>query len=360
MRGAIVMSNCGICQNPVPRHQSFCSKCGARRRFLTTKFVAKQGVFARLKSFLKELSRSEAEKEAERHIEAGFNLCQYGGVGAAIPDHEEAVQLSPSPDNKSILAITYSGAGDERLGKFGFGGPLRELESSAYREEKAEEILFSASKLRQLEEGERLQYSEAYEELDKALNGALTMYDKSVDMDKRRGYLGRACAFSEVAGRILRVHGIIPYPLAKNLKGKPVQYGFAQLGICVKEEVPDLQFAVEIVWLYEHAEADYQDALRLDPTDAESYVGLSHVQQKLGKANEATNHLSKALAILNKAIQADNEDEQSYSERAKIFEEFGEIDAAISDLERVLALSTRESGVDATRQRIERLRKKKE
>jgi tetratricopeptide (TPR) repeat protein len=331
----------------------------------TTRSVTKESVFARLKNFLKELFRSEEEKEAQRHLEAGFDLGRYG-FEAALDDHEEAVRLRPSDVNRSILATTYLGAGDERLGLMTFGGPIYQLTSWTSGEVKAKEILSWVSKVRQLEGKEFGRYSEAYEGLNKALDGALEMYDNACRTDSTHptAYQRRARAFHLVADGILMAQGIFPVRFSKHSadqpKGEPIQYGNAQLGICIRKEMPDLDFLVEIMWLYEHAVEDYQTALRLDPTDTESYVGLAHVQQKLGKGEEATNNLNKALAILNRAIQADNTDERSYSKRAQIFEELGEIELAISDLERLLTLSKCEFELDATRQKIEKLRKRKE
>jgi tetratricopeptide (TPR) repeat protein len=124
--------------------------------------------------------------------------------------------------------------------------------------------------------------------------------------------------------------------------------------------MPDLEFLTEIIWLYEQAEENYKEALRLDPTDTSSCIKLSYVMGQLGKRNEANDYLDKALAILNKAILVDNEDKRSYSERAEIFKELGKIELAISDLERLLTLSTSEFELDQTRQKIEELRKSKE
>ena len=361
------MSDCRICQNSVSRYQTFCSKCGARQRVDTTEVDIRQGVFARLKSFLKELFRSEAEREAERHLQAGFNLGQYG-FEAAIPDHEEAVRLNPS--HKSVLATTYLGAGDERLSHPGGfpGGPLGELVSFSKisAERKAEEILSWVSKVRQSEEGYAFQLIEAGKGLDEALDGALAMYDSSVRLDRANphAYSGRARAFHKVADGILMAYSIFPLRSlrrsANERDGKPVQYGNARLGICIRQEMPDLKLGAEIVWLYGHAEEDYKEALRLDSTDTKSCVELSHVLGQLGKRDEATDYFDRALAILNKAILVDNDDERSYCERAEIFEELGEIELAISDLERVLTLSTWEFKLDGTRRKIGELRRSKE
>lgn len=359
------MGKCRVCQNSIPEHRTFCSACGARQTVATPRRTTRRNVFSRLKDSLSEVFRSETEKR----FDAACELARFG-FDAAIPSLEEVLDLEPeNPRFRNTLAVFYAGAGDERLSHPGGfpGGPLGELRSGTFGEVKAKEILSWVSKVRQLEKGELLQYSEAYEGLDKALNGSLAMFNKSLDMDTTysHGYSGRAGAFHNVADGILMAYGIFPVRFlthsVNELKGKPVQYGNEQVGICIKREMPDLEeFAAEILWLYEKAEDDYQEALRLDPTDAQSYVELSHVLRQLGKGNEATNNLNKALAILNKAIQADNMDKQSYSERARIFEELGEIDIAIVDLERVLTFSTRQFDIHFTKLKIEELRKSKE
>lgn len=192
------------------------------------------------------------------------------------------------------------------------------------------------------------------------------MYDNSITMFSGNsiGHSGQASAYQQVADGILMAYGIFPVRFLKHsvseLKGERVQYGNAQLGIFIKQEMPDLEFITEILWLYEQAEDKYEQALRLDPTDTRSCIELSHVLRQLGKKKEATDYIDKALAILNKAILADNEDERSYSERAEIFQELGKIELAISDLERLLTISTRQYEIDSTRRKIEKLRKGKE
>jgi tetratricopeptide (TPR) repeat protein len=299
-------------------------------------------------------------------MNAGFDLALYGRMEAAIPDHEKAARLDPSPALKSILSTTYVGAGDERLGIQWGGGPLGELRRDSGKL-KAEEILSWVSKVRQLEGKGVFERTEAREGLDEALDGSLRMYDKALVMDPASSlaYGGRGRAFHKLADHILMPYGIFPIDCmtywANKSEGKLVRYGSAQLGMFRRrrQKMPDLQFVVEILWLYECACKDYQDALRLDPTNADSYVELSHVQRHLGKVDEASKNLGKALAILNMAIQADNADEQSYSERAEIFEELGEIDLAIADLQRLLTLSTSEYRLYFIKWAIEELRKRK-
>jgi tetratricopeptide (TPR) repeat protein len=120
---------------------------------------------------------------------------------------------------------------------------------------------------------------------------------------------------------------------------------------------PDIKFLPEILWLYEQAREDYEEALALDPTETECYLGLYSVLNILGKGDESAKCISKALAILNRAIDVDNADVRSYSQRAEIFEQLGHIDLAISDLERLLSLTIKESSdIKPTRERIEKLR----
>ena len=357
------MNNCRICQNSVPQYQAFCPICGARQILDTTSGIARKSVFVRLKSSFEDFFRSEVDKEAERYRERGFDMGQYG-FEAAVPYHEKAAKLNKS--NKYILAITYAGAGNERLGMWGGGGPINELRLWTEGKAKAKEILSWVSKLRELEgKVEFLQYHEAYEGLNTVLNGSLEMYDNSIRVDSNYagGYSERARAFHKVADGILWAYGITPIcsltHTVNEPKGKIVQYGNVILGICLKQEMPELVLVTEILWFYKEAEEGFHKALQRDPTDAELYVELSYVQRHLDKGNEAVNNLSKALTILNRAIHADKADEKSYSERAKIFEEFGEIDLAIADLERALTLLTWEFKIDSIKQKIAELRKRK-
>ena len=365
------MGNCRICQDSVPRYQTFCSHCGTRQTFTTARGSARRNAVSRLKDFFSETFRSETEKR----FDAACELARFG-FDAAIPDLEEIINLEPeNPRFRGILAVFYVGAGDERLSHpMGFpGGPLEELrpEFSLFGREmrantKAKEILSWVTKVRQSEEGEFLQYNEAYRGLDKALNGSLAMFDKSLDIDSNyaHGYSGRASAYQQVADGILMAYGIFPVRFlthsTNEVEYELVQHGDAQLGMCIKQQMPDLEFLTEIIWLYEQAEEEYKEALRLDPTDTKSCIELSHALRQLGKRNEATDYIDKALAILNKAILADNEDERSYSERAEIFQELGKIELAIADLERLLTLSTSKFELDDTRRKIEELRKGKE
>ena len=115
------MGNCRICQDSVPRYQTFCSYCGARK---SISFVYKRGsdrrnVLTRLKDYFREVFRSEIEKRFDAACELGRF-----GADAAIPDLEEIVSLEPeNPRFRDMLAVFYVGAGDERLSHpMGFPG----------------------------------------------------------------------------------------------------------------------------------------------------------------------------------------------------------------------------------------------
>jgi len=357
----------------VPQYQTFCSHCGARRSisFIYKRGSTRRNVLTRLKDYFSEVFRSEIEKRFDAACELGRF-----GADAAIPDLEEIVNLKPENSRfREMLVVFYVGAGSERLSHpMGFpGGPLEQLRpqfSFLSREmepnTKAKEILSWVSELRQLKRKQSHKYDKAYAGLDKALNGSLAMFDKSLDIDPNysRGYSGRASTYQQVADGILMAYGIFPVRFSKHSTNEAeyelVQYGDTQLGMCIKRLIPDLEFLAEVIWLYEQAEEEYKEALRLDPTDTTSCVEMSHVLGQLGKREEATDYIDKALAILNKAILADNADAESYSERAKIFEELGKTELAVSDLERLLTLSTREYVIDSTRREIEELRKSKE
>lgn len=363
------MANCRICQDSVPQYQTFCSRCGARQTSVPALGSARENFLTHLKDYFREVFRSETEKR----FDAACELARFG-FDAAIPRLEEIVNLEPeNPRFSDILEVFYAGAGDERLSHpMGVpGGPLEDLRPGFSRlgmvraNTKAKEILSWVTKVMQSEKDEFLQYNEAYRGLDEALNGALSMYDNSIAMlsGNSIGHSGRASAYQQVADGILMAYGIFPVRfwtyVENESEWEPVKYGNALLGMCLKQEMPNLEFLTEIIWLCEQAQEDYETALRLDPTDTRACVKLSHVFRQLGKSNEATDYIDKALAILNKAILADNEDKQSYSERAEIFQELGKVELAIADLERLLTLSTRQFEIDSTRRKVEELRKGK-
>ncbi len=344
------MKRCRICRSEIPELQMFCTSCGVRQT--PEKLPAKRGVLGRLEDFFWQTFRSEAWKR----FDAAIPLGRYA-VAAVIPGMEEALKLDPQNHKmKSILAICYVGAAEESIH---MGGSLWNA-------------LAAVAEVRRVEEDTEhgyAEYARAWEWLDKAFHGALTKFDRSLYLvpGYSRAYSVRAKAFQDAADDILlHAYRISPTYMeyrrdpSQDKEGATVRHGSAILGVCLTEETPVLRFADEIIWLYEHAEEDYREALSLDPTDAESFVNLSHVLRQLGKEKEAEQNLYKALAILNKATEADDTDEKNYSERAAILEEMGEVDGAIADLERVLTLTSSEFTVDSTKQKLEALRKQNE
>lgn len=334
------MNKCRICKAKIAEWNRFCSQCGARQIVAAPREASRSSILSRLKEFFNgvfyEVFRSAEEKEFDA---AGPT----GSFDMAIPRLERIMKRERNnPRIRAKLAIFYAGAGRERVGLWpDLGpGPLGELRSRYEKAnlEKAKEILSWVSKLRQLGAKQFSPYDETWAGLDGALDGSMWLFEKSVGMDPTYpdGYEGRACAFHELADGILEAHGILPYysrltGLDSELEGKPVQYGSAELGICIKQEMPDLDFASEVLWLYEQAIKDYKQTLKLDPTDTRCYLGLSHVLRQLGRENETGDYLSKALAILNMAIIADEQDKQSYCDRARVLGELAIVQEARDD-----------------------------
>ena len=377
------MDNCRICGHSMPQFQSFCPHCGARQTATITEDTGRKDILSRLKDIIRrvhyELFRSEEPCDAEEE----FLLYNPSwSFDDSIPHLESIYNRVRNKDRiRGTMATFYSCAGNERIGLWEPSStkPLEKLRSSyeSRRAEKAEEILSWVSKVRQLGDDEFSPYNEAWAGLDEALDGSLSLYDKGINMDHTYpgGYSDRAHAFQSVADGILWAYGILPYRFlidADDLlealcldselykpKGKHVRYGNAELGISIEQEIPDLNFAAEVLWLYEQAVKDYKQALSLDSTDTRSCVGVSYVLRQLGMKSEAVDYLKRALAVLNKAIIADEHDVQSYSERAQVLSELGEIELAILDLERLLTLSTSKFDLDRIKWKIEALRKAK-
>lgn len=358
------MDNCRICRHSMPQFQSFCRHCGARQIAAITADTGRKGIPSRLEDVFHgvyyEVFRSDAEKEFDDYYPRDFDV--------SIPDLERIYNRVRNKHRiRGRMAIFYSGAGNERIGLWEPSNtkPLGKLRSSyeATRTEKAEEILSWVSKVRQVGDDKFSSYDEAWAGFDEVLDGSLSLYDKAINTDHTHpgGYSGRARTFQSVADGILGAYRILPFSFLIDYesKGKPVRYGNAELGICVEQETPDLNFVAEVLWLYEQAVKDYKQALSLDSTDTRSSVEVSHILRQLGKKNEAVDYLNRALAILNKAIIADGHDVQSYSERAQVFTELGEIELAILDLERLLTLSESIFDLDLTRWKIKSLRKAK-
>jgi len=351
------MKRCRLCKNDVPKHQSFCTICGTRQTYNPK---TKLNVLSSLKYFF----YKEFSGEAEEHLQAGFELGKYG-FEAAISDHERAARLNPK--HNSILATTYGGAANERLGLWGGGGVLGRI---LLYSSNAGEILSLVNKFRTDKENvfgkppDFLYLAETYSALNKALDGALLLYDKAVQLDPEdpQHYFSRAEALSQLANYILVAYGVFPTHMENYLTVKserwPIEYGAAKLGISFIKE-PNLQFVEEILWLYNVAKRDYEKAIDLNHTDTQCYVQLSHVEHILGNQHAASDYLAKALEVLNKALRADSMDTRSYSERAMVFEELGEIDLAIQDLEHALKLSADQYDISFIKTTITRLREVK-
>lgn len=139
-------------------------------------------------------------------------------------------------------------------------------------------------------------------------------------------------------------------------KGKPVEPDGVDFGTLFRADTPEVEFKGEIVWAYEQARAEYQNALALDSTDTRSYIELARVLRQFGEEDEVTFRLCEPLSVLNKALQADDSDKESYLETSEVFDELGESDLAITDLQQVLRLTTSEYEIQSVTKRIESLR----
>ena len=183
------MGNCRICKDSVARRQIFCVNCGARQTCIPPSSSTRTNNLTRLKDYFREAFRSDIEKR----FDAACEFAQFD-FDAAISELEEILSLEPkNPHFRSILAVFYAGAGDERLSHpRGFpGGPMEKLwlESSFPGGEtrsntKAEEILTCVTKVRKNQkrnpDKKIHRYDYAYRRLDEALNGSLDMFDKSL------------------------------------------------------------------------------------------------------------------------------------------------------------------------------------
>ncbi len=311
-------------------------------------------------------------KEAWEHYKLAESSLGALSPEAPIPALEKALALDP-PNRlyKDALLASYVSAGIERA-----MGPLdsvcSDLRSPDVSEGKARQILSHVRKIKEFPLGNMApEYSEDYSGLDEAFRGALGRFDQalSLEPDYPDGYAGRARAYQYVADHMLLytygiyAYGIWPSPKKRSEsppdepEGEAVQYKAVRFGVCFREQIPDLEFGEEILWLYEQAEKNYGTALWLDPTDTKSSVGLSRVLGQMSKGKEADDNLSKALFILNRAILADSKDELSYSQRAEILEEMGRINLAIADLEHMLTLATRDYQLRSLRDKIDKLNK---
>lgn len=317
-----------------------------------------------MKNSLGKLLRNE---EAWEHYKLAESSLGALSPEAPIPALEKALALDPTNLlYKDTLLASYVSAGTERV-----MGPLdsvcSDLRSPDVSEGKSRQILSHVRKIKEFPLGNMApEYSESYSGLDEAFRGALRRFDQalSLEPDYPDGYAGRARAYQHIADHmLLYTYGIWPSPKKRSEyppdepEGEAVRYRAVRFGVCFREQIPDLEFGDEILWLYEQAEKNYGTALWLDPTDTKSYVELSRVLGQLGKGKEADDNLSKALFILNRAILADSKDERSYSQRAEILEEMGRINLAIADLEHMLTLATRDYQLRSLRDKIDKLNK---
>lgn len=352
------MKRCGICKARIAKQNKFCGHCGARQHYE----FPKRSPINLIAEWFSGLLRDDLD---ERFDEA-CKFVQFGGFDGAVEEVERIAQLKPGNTRfRSILSIFCFGAADERLGLLSMGGPLRDLsrwfsEEGAY---KAEEILSCISPDDLGAKPSRTTNSLSHFALDEALNRALEMYDKSIELspENPESYLARARAFHELADHVLMAFGIFPdyeSPYARESQAETFKAGSICLGIDKRPKPKPEELATKILWLYSHAEADYAKASEVDPTNAETYLSLSHVRRQQGKVILADNNRDKALALLNRAISVDGSDSGSYFSRARIFEEVGELTLAIADFEKVLILSDSEFQLSSAKSRIEKLRAK--
>jgi tetratricopeptide (TPR) repeat protein len=359
------MKKCRICKTSVPNWQTFCLHCGARI-YVGSIATKNEGFFERFRVSIKDIFRSEEDKKADKLIENSTSLARYS-TEAIIPEHEEATRLSPK--YKSILATSYAATGTERMrnidSKFRPFGVWGKEEHLRQVDALTKPIVSVLKKM--------IDTSSFYGDLDlnRAFNGALELFEKSIDADPEyaSAYFQRAHAFRDMADNILMAYRVYPrhivdwwirHPIKNVQETKmdmSLEYDNIQLGFYSKESYSGFKFKKEMVWLYERAEEDYRQALDIDQTYTMCYVDLVDLLGQLGKHKEASDSLNKALSILNKAIQADNTDIKSYIERAEVYDKLDNVKLAIADLEHVLTLETMEYQLKSIRERIETLRK---
>ncbi len=371
------MSKCRICKTSVPNWQTFCLHCGARI-YIRSVGTQKEGFFARLRISSKNFFRSEEAKKADKHMEYSYayaTLAIYSAE-AVLLEHEEAAKLDPK--YKSILATSYAAAGNERMSDiYSRFRPIYAWGKEEQRRtvENLTKPVLSAiremMRVESLDECDAPDDFDAYKALDKEFKGALEMFDKSfeTDPDYPGAFWWRASAYTHMAEAILMAYWVYPKRIVDSWSRDPIgsvqdekmdkvlEHGHRQLGFCDPQMFSGFEFAEEIVWLYERAEEDYQQALGLDPTNARCYIDLSDLVGQLGKLEEASSALNTALSILNKALQGDSSDINTYLERAEVYERLGDVKLAIADLEHTLTLETKEYGLKSVRHRIEALRK---
>ena len=177
----------------------------------------------------------------------------------------------------------------------------------------------------------------------------------------------KAAVYQDIADLCLVLaYGIFPHHRAAKrdrdwtVKASPVSYGEAYFGLSQRKvDASELEFAEEVVWLYKEAKEGFLEALKLNPSDGNSYLRLSQVAQQLGQQTESDRLLSEALATLDKALQADDDTPQLYIERAKAFEALGLINEAIRDIRQALHMTKYADESGYLNKELERLTAKK-
>lgn len=201
---------------------------------------------------------------------------------------------------------------------------------------------------------------DAERRIEKDFNQALSKYEEAARLGHPDGHTDRAAMLVSVAdGALLMLYHISSPRIGQGRyqrDNKPVHHGNVFLGNSFSQEVRDVDYADELVWLYEQAKADYEKALTIDPTNSKACLALAQILQQFGQTQQSVTFLDRALAILNRALQADERDENSYLERAEVFEQLGNVNQAIADLERCLTVTTLQFKAQSARERIDRLR----
>jgi len=268
------MSECGFCHSSVPV-QSFCSQCGARLPLYSEK---RRSVLERLKQSLDRLFWSEERSEGERLVLEGIESARFRGPAgerATLEAHERAASLNPNnPYFKHILTTTLSMISTERE---------MSLLMNGLDKEASNKIASCVKRLRQ--SAYTLRNIAAGSELDRALNGALGVLNRALHEypSLRQGHQQRGSLLHGVADHMLFAHGIIASAhLAKSEtlcielqhqgRLQLVQSGDMNFGVSLEQDIPDLSFAQEIVWLYQQAEGDFREELAIDPTDTQSHA----------------------------------------------------------------------------------------
>ena len=356
-----MVRTCWNCQIESARWQTFCARCGARCTHGEPETnIARKGLisrqFNRLAGFLSEQFRSEAEKRFETILSSlapddnpEWAVEQIISFRFDSASHGLEVSESLEVTMDSWLAFFYVDAGHQ-IFRFRMPGS-----------DTSRRIVQSVRDFKQ---------TGKHDKLHDQFRRAADLFREAGALGNPNGYAGLARLHMTVADEaLLLLYLVHPHHYATERvidpvvpgegSGKPVHYNGAHFGFCWSPELPEVEFGEEIVWLYEEAKHGYETALRLDLSDARSYVENSQVLRQLGQPDEATSNLHKALAFLNKAIQASKSDGESWSQRGQVFEQLGEIDLAISDLEQALRLMALEYEVKNLREKVDRLRRQK-